>query len=184
LEEVKLQSLEDEGLYRNGWLIRTRGKSFAVYAATAAEKQEWMAHIEACIRDLLNKSGKKAAMEHAAVWVPDAEANVCMVCKKSQFTVLNRRHHCRKCGAVVCGPCSSRKHMLPIQSSKPLRVCDPCYDSLTKTEDKTNDNVPDGKMSDSSGEEDSDEDEPNGNEEDKPSAPNFYATSTEPTSPQ
>ena len=39
LEEVKLQSLEDEGQYRNGWLICTRGKSFAVYAATAGEKQ-------------------------------------------------------------------------------------------------------------------------------------------------
>ena len=46
LEEVKLQSLEDEGQYKNGWLICTKGKSFAVYAATATEKQEWMAHID------------------------------------------------------------------------------------------------------------------------------------------
>ena len=46
LEEVKLQSLEDEAQYKNGWLICTKGKSFAVYAATATEKQEWMAHID------------------------------------------------------------------------------------------------------------------------------------------
>ena len=46
LEEVKLQSLEDEGQFKNGWLICTQGKSFAVYAATATEKQEWMAHID------------------------------------------------------------------------------------------------------------------------------------------
>ena len=45
LEEVKLQSLEDDGQFKNGWLICTSGKSFAVYAATATEKQEWMAHI-------------------------------------------------------------------------------------------------------------------------------------------
>ena len=46
LEEVKLESLEDEGEnLRNGWLICSRGKSFAVYAATKAEKQEWMANI-------------------------------------------------------------------------------------------------------------------------------------------
>ena len=45
LEEVKLKSLEDDGQFKNGWLICTRGKSFAVYAATATEKQEWMAHI-------------------------------------------------------------------------------------------------------------------------------------------
>lgn len=43
--------------YRNGWLIRTTTKSFAVYAATSTEKQEWMAHINKCIEDLLRKSG-------------------------------------------------------------------------------------------------------------------------------
>jgi hypothetical protein len=36
---VKLQPLDDDGQLRNGWLICTRGKSFAVYAATATEKQ-------------------------------------------------------------------------------------------------------------------------------------------------
>jgi len=176
LEEVKLQTLEDDGIYRNGWLICTRGKSFAVYAATATEKQEWMAHIDKCIRDLLQKSGKTAASEHAAVWVPDSEANTCMVCRKSQFTIVNRRHHCRKCGAVVCGACSSRKYLLPSQSSKPLRVCDSCYEALTKIEAKGNVNVTDGKPSDSSGEDDSDEEETNGNVEAEPSTtPNFYA---------
>lgn len=42
--------------FRNGWLIRTASKSFAVYAATATEKEEWMAHIDKCIEDLLRKS--------------------------------------------------------------------------------------------------------------------------------
>jgi len=170
LEEVKLQSLEDEGQYRNGWLICTRGKSFAVYAATAGEKQEWMAHIDACIRDLLQKGGKKAASDHAAVWVPDSEANSCMVCKRSSFNVINRRHHCRKCGSVVCGPCSSQKFLMPAQSSKPLRVCDPCYATLSKTETTAvggplavSSTVEDSKASDSSGEDDSDDEEQNGN---------------------
>lgn len=40
---------------------------------------------------ILYLGGKKAVAEHAAVWVPDAEAAVCMHCKKNQFTVLNRR---------------------------------------------------------------------------------------------
>lgn len=44
--------------YRNGWVIKTVTKSFAVYAATATEKQEWMAHITKCIEDLLRKSKK------------------------------------------------------------------------------------------------------------------------------
>lgn len=76
LEEVKLESLADDVRtyriphnkfvitsvsycfleYRNGWLIRTASKSFAVYAATSTEKSEWMAHINKCIDDLLRKS--------------------------------------------------------------------------------------------------------------------------------
>lgn len=191
LEEVKLESLEDDGQFRNGWLIRTASKSFAVYAATSTEKQEWMAHINKCIEDLLRKSGKKAVEVHAAVWVPDSEAAVCMHCKKTQFTVLNRRHHCRKCGAVVCGPCSNKRVLLPSQSSKPLRVCLNCYDTLSRARVQQNnmgnpaDNSlhKDGKersgSGDSSGEEDSDEeDEANRSHQDAAhDEPKFYGMS-------
>ncbi|PSN57542.1 Pleckstrin domain-containing family F member 1 [Blattella germanica] len=129
LEEVKLESLEDDG------------------------------------------RGKKAVEVHAAVWVPDSEAAVCMHCKKTQFTVLNRRHHCRKCGAVVCGPCSNKRFLLPSQSSKPLRVCLNCYDTLSRARVQQNNvgNPMDNSLSkdgkersgsgDSSGEEDSDEED-------------------------
>ncbi|KAJ8960243.1 hypothetical protein NQ318_003968 [Aromia moschata] len=162
LEEVKLESLEDDNQYKNGWLIRTASKSFAVYAATAVEKGEWMAHINKCIDDLLRKSGKKAVAEHAAVWVPDGDAPVCMHCKKTQFTLINRRHHCRKCGAVVCGPCSNKRFLLPNQSSKPLRVCLHCYEVLTSASVKNHNTIDaanKGMNADSSGEEDSDDDE-------------------------
>ncbi|KAI5693441.1 hypothetical protein M8J76_000780 [Diaphorina citri] len=169
LEEVKLESLKDDGQLRNGWLIQTSSKSFAVHAATSTEKQEWMAHINKCIEDLLRKSGKKPAATHAAVWIPDNEAAVCMHCKRTQFTVLSRRHHCRKCGSVVCAPCSNKRFLLPSQSAKPLRVCLTCYDVLsrdktvsgkpmagnTATADK---DVSRTSRSDSSGEDDSDDD--------------------------
>lgn len=41
------------------------------------------------------------------------------------------QHHCRKCGGVVCGPCSNKRFLLPNQSLKPLRVCLQCYDKLS-----------------------------------------------------
>ncbi|KAH8035366.1 hypothetical protein HPB51_004607 [Rhipicephalus microplus] len=92
LEEVKLDNLGDDGTgLKNGWLIRTPTKSFAVYAATATEKTEWMAHINKCVEDTIRKTGKYPTKEHAAVWVPDAEAGYCMHCRKTQFTMLNRR---------------------------------------------------------------------------------------------
>ncbi|BES90346.1 FYVE [Nesidiocoris tenuis] len=187
LEEVKLESLEDDGQFRNGWLIRTASKSFAVFAATSTEKHEWMAHIEKCIEDLLRKSGKKAAEEHAAVWVPDSEAHVCMHCKRNQFTVLNRRHHCRKCGAVVCGPCSNKKFLLPNQASKPLRVCLNCYDTLSKAKAQNNQNNLNSKndprdkgcLAESSCEDDTDDDEDNLNNRpdyQSPDQPKFYGS--------
>ena len=47
-----------------------------MYAATATEKQEWMAHIKKCIDDLIRKSGKKAADSYAAVWVKTNRKNL------------------------------------------------------------------------------------------------------------
>ncbi|XP_066264794.1 pleckstrin homology domain-containing family F member 2-like isoform X3 [Branchiostoma lanceolatum] len=132
LENIKLQSLEDNGELRNGWLIISPTKSFAVYAATATEKSEWMAHINKCIQDLLAKGDKRPMQEHAAVWVPDSEANICQHCNRTKFTPIQRRHHCRNCGRVVCGACSSKKYLLPHMSSKPLRVCLTCFDNLSK----------------------------------------------------
>jgi len=173
LEEVKLKTLDDDGQFKNGWLICTRGKSFAVYAATATEKQEWMAHINKCIDDLIRKSGKKPADSHAAVWIPDNETSKCMHCKTVEFTMFNRRHHCRKCGIVVCSDCSSKRFLLPEQSSKPLRVCLSCYDELAMQSAGVNNVSRDNRSGDSSGEEESDDDEAGDNvEEDKRSS--FY----------
>jgi len=75
---------------KNGWVVRTASKSFAVYAATPSEKLEWMAHIERCVSDLLSKTGKKAVENHAAVWVPDSDAPKCQACS-NLFTFVNRR---------------------------------------------------------------------------------------------
>ncbi|KNC81542.1 hypothetical protein SARC_06149, partial [Sphaeroforma arctica JP610] len=41
----------------------------------------------------------------APVWVPDAHAKECMQCAV-KFTVINRRHHCRGCGGVMCNACA------------------------------------------------------------------------------
>jgi hypothetical protein len=129
LEEVKLENLDDEGDSRNGWLIKTRTKSFAVYAATPTEKSEWMSHIERCVQELI-KNGKLPAKDHAAVWVPDSEANKCMCCQSTHFSVVQRRHHCRACGKVVCRGCSAKSFVLEGISKRPVRVCDTCYNKL------------------------------------------------------
>ncbi|KAI1294715.1 Pleckstrin homology domain-containing family F member 2 [Halotydeus destructor] len=132
LEDVILANIPDSGEQKNGWLIKTPNKSFAVYAATPTEKSEWMAHIEKCINDLITRTGKRQSDAHAAVWIPDSDTKKCMHCNKTQFTMINRRHHCRNCGRVTCGNCSKNKFLIKTQSMKPVRVCDSCYESLCK----------------------------------------------------
>ncbi|XP_072341205.1 zinc finger FYVE domain-containing protein 26 isoform X2 [Scyliorhinus torazame] len=60
-------------------------------------------------------------------WVPDDKASFCMVCWKERFTMFNRRHHCRRCGRVVCQSCSTNNMVLENCRESPARVCDQCY---------------------------------------------------------
>ncbi|KAI6649136.1 Pleckstrin homology domain-containing family F member 2-like [Oopsacas minuta] len=127
LQNVKLVELLDEDKLLYGWHIITPNKSFAVHAASLTEKKEWMAHIQKCITSL----GALDPKNLAPVWISDDSAPFCMLCTKTKFTFLTRRHHCRKCGSVICGNCSTKRYTLPDQSMKPLRVCDTCYQGLT-----------------------------------------------------
>ncbi|XP_012935262.1 pleckstrin homology domain-containing family F member 2 [Aplysia californica] len=168
LEEVKLENVEDEGGLRNGWKLKSPSKSFVVFAATATEKKEWMAHIRKCVNDLLAKRGiRQSTTNDSPVWVPDSEAKTCMHCRKSEFSLVNRRHHCRHCGRVVCNACSSKRWLLPQQSSKPIRVCLTCYHKLSGEAADSNVSrtyavIATGENRNSSGEDSSDDDDDQG----------------------
>ncbi|KAI5927717.1 FYVE zinc finger-domain-containing protein [Camillea tinctor] len=47
-------------------------------------------------------------------WQPDAEVTYCPICR-TQFSIFVRKHHCRKCGRVVCNACSPHRIILPYQ---------------------------------------------------------------------
>lgn len=43
------------------------------------------------------------------------------------------QHHCRACGQIFCGKCSSRYSTIPkFGIEKEVRVCEPCYEQLNK----------------------------------------------------
>lgn len=97
--------------------------------------------------------------EHLAVllpknlWKPDTLASVCdnFYCRV-KFTVLERRHHCRKCGGVFCHRCTAKlTHLLDVSNldflhpprhvpisafdtpTSPVsleKVCDECWDQI------------------------------------------------------
>ncbi|XP_068437134.1 zinc finger FYVE domain-containing protein 26 isoform X2 [Clinocottus analis] len=61
-------------------------------------------------------------------WVPDTKQDVCMVCRRERFTMFNRRHHCRRCGRLVCHSCSEHKMSIEgCPGDEDVRVCDQCY---------------------------------------------------------
>lgn len=47
-------------------------------------------------------------------WQPDAEVTYCPICH-TQFSIFVRKHHCRKCGRVVCNSCSLHRIIIPYQ---------------------------------------------------------------------
>lgn len=66
------------------------------------------------------------AEPQAPHWMPDSQRESCSC--GIAFDLFNRRHHCRCCGGIYCGVCSSNKCSLPgwgIESE--VRTCDACH---------------------------------------------------------
>ncbi|XP_034382477.1 pleckstrin homology domain-containing family F member 1 [Cyclopterus lumpus] len=134
LEDSQIEDLEDGIKMRNQWLIRTPRKSFYVAAASSEEKRAWIEHIEDCRSSLLRSGVCQTGSNFAKTWIPDRDSSVCMRCQE-KFTVTQRRHHCRKCGFVVCGACSKQRAVIRhIHPTKWLRVCTMCHSGLATTE--------------------------------------------------
>ncbi|KAI9567005.1 FYVE zinc finger-domain-containing protein [Boletus coccyginus] len=124
--------------------------------APAAESSSRPTHAQ---RARLSLAMTPRANEHLAVllpknlWKPDTLAFICdnFYCRV-KFTVLERRHHCRKCGGVFCHRCTSRRtHLLDVSNldflhpprhvpisafdtpASPVsleKVCDECWDQI------------------------------------------------------
>ncbi|DBA00888.1 TPA: hypothetical protein N0F65_008531 [Lagenidium giganteum] len=81
-------------------------------------------------------------ISHPPEWVPYSSQKSCMVCTK-RFSMLVRRHHCRLCGRICCGPCSKYKRALPfavggLKETKHhslMKVCSTCINVRAATED-------------------------------------------------
>ncbi|CAH4031831.1 unnamed protein product [Pieris brassicae] len=86
-------------------------------------------------------------------WVEDFTADRCMLCKISIFSMIIRRHHCRRCGRLVCHACSRNRMQVPTYpSGVKFRVCDDCYiQTMNKKSSTDQDNLITSSNSDSAG---------------------------------
>ncbi len=98
---------------------------FRIYLS--ALQQSHVQKIEAGLQHLIRGNHNKVA--HGA-WAADNSRNDCTICNDN-FTLVNRRHHCRCCGRLVCGSCSpnTRAGVAKVQhpngkdGNGPQRVC-------------------------------------------------------------
>eukprot|EP00903_Cladosiphon_okamuranus_P017109 g15763.t1 len=64
-------------------------------------------------------------------WIPDDEEEACMLCDR-KFTLVLRRHHCRRCGRLSCNLCAPTNNTRPIVEwgfPQAVRHCRLCYRS-------------------------------------------------------
>ncbi|XP_053557815.1 pleckstrin homology domain-containing family F member 1 [Bombina bombina] len=184
LEDVTIDILKDTLHMKNRWLLKASKKSFVLSAASFTERREWVDHIKECVQQLLEKTGRQPSANHAAPWIPDIVTDICMRCMQTKFTTLNRKHHCRKCGFVVCHECSKYKFLIPGLDQKPVRVCGLCHRKLTSEKIREEEEAKQCALQfhsempkyDPSSEEDSDTEE---NEKNRqwPSNEDFYSSS-------
>ncbi|XP_065332917.1 hepatocyte growth factor-regulated tyrosine kinase substrate isoform X1 [Cloeon dipterum] len=77
----------------------------------------------------LKESDAMFSADTAPEW---AEGECCHRCRV-QFSMMQRKHHCRACGQVFCHQCSSKTSTLPkFGIEKEVRVCEACYEKINK----------------------------------------------------
>ena len=67
--------------------------------------------------------------------VPDSASQHCLICCDA-FTLVNRRHHCRRCGVLVCGPCTTIKVLVKSKDRQAQRTCIGCFNFLSHQQDE------------------------------------------------
>lgn len=81
-------------------------------------------------------------------WMPDKSCSHCYACDV-QFTLINRRHHCRVCGLVFCSKCAGKTISLAVdqkfKGSKEdpdrVRVCSFCFQLWHQERSKSDEGI-------------------------------------------
>lgn len=110
----------------HSFAILSEVRSFAVYGATEQESAAWKKDIDKLVQSFGGNSAPADLSKCKPLWRKDGAETMCPICKKS-FTIVNRRHHCRKCGNLMDNACS--RHV------DGVRYCIECNPDTPKSPD-------------------------------------------------
>uniref|UniRef100_A0A183DA87 FYVE-type domain-containing protein n=1 Tax=Gongylonema pulchrum TaxID=637853 RepID=A0A183DA87_9BILA len=73
-------------------------------------------------------------------WIVDSASNKCMGCSESFRYPTQRKHHCRNCGRIFCGPCTTHTFFRVNENrGENVRVCNECYALMTASRTRASD---------------------------------------------
>jgi hypothetical protein len=116
----------DEHPGRFSFQILSQIKSFIVFSDNQKERDEWFAELTrlTTLASRVESLAVGTSQDAKVVFVPDNDSKDCPLCR-TEWTTFNRRHHCRKCGSLVCKTCSETRMVL-VEGGPAERVCDRC----------------------------------------------------------
>jgi len=130
---MELMKIEQSPKDPCAFTISSNTKTFTLLAENEKVKDEWFNEIHNSIikwkrSGRLSKIGRRDEVKqdfYAPLWAADNESEICMICK-AKFTTWFRRHHCRKCGRIICANCSKFELFMSAKK-KNERACDDCF---------------------------------------------------------
>ena len=140
---MEVETVDEDLEMEDAFRITSKQRVMDFTAPTAEAKETFVNKLKEAINELTDKrdSYKRASKievlkegdlgKKAPAWIRDEAVSMCMLCDV-MFTKLRRRHHCRACGRVVCGNCSSFKAALEYKNGKLEKVCKDCHRVLVK----------------------------------------------------
>jgi hypothetical protein len=127
--EYAITPVTDSPPFLNAVDVRQQSKSFRINLPKPDDKKRLIEAFEKVKKANGIKEGELEAKGFAPVWIPDDLAPACMNCG-AKFSLLNRRHHCRYGGEVVCSKCFKDQTVIPGLGAKKQSVCPVCADKL------------------------------------------------------
>lgn len=139
LEKTKIDSESLDALLRSyaekslDFRVANDGTCSSLSHKTAASEYQLLQSV-----DSLNLSLEKREFEipedvpRKEEWVANDDVVDCMCCHQVVFSMFNRRHHCRRCGRVVCYNCSKNRMLVPTYGDILVRVCLDCFDQTVQ----------------------------------------------------